>query len=378
MNTHYFDYAAASPMSPAVMAAMQPYFSDKFYNPSALYLAAQEVKQAIHDSRALVARHLGAKPSEVIFTAGGTEANNLAINGVLSQFPGKSVLTSSIEHDSVLVTAALYNHTVAPVNSEGLIDTQELERLINDDTVLISVMYVNNEIGTIQPLARIAKIVSLVRIDRTKRGIDTPLYLHTDACQAPNYLQVLVHTLGVDMMTLNGGKIYGPKQSGVLYLKTGVQLRPEITGGGQERNMRSGTENVPAIVGFATALDETQMSREAETKRLRKLQQQLFIGLAEKLPTAQINGNKKYRVPNNIHLTIPGSDNERLMMALDEKGLMVATGSACSASSDEPSHVLQAIGLSDEQARSSLRMTLGRQSDPVAIAALLDGLTSIL
>ena len=358
----YLDHAAATPMSTHVKEAMEPYFSVQFYNPSAQYLAAQKVREAVDGARASVAKIIGARPGEVIFTAGGTESDNLAVLGVMQQFPDANCVVSAVEHEAVLRAAALFPNKVVNVKPDGRIDLDELQKSIDDRTVLVSVMYVNNEIGTVQPIAEIAKIIKEIVRERVKAGNTLPLYLHTDAAQAPNYLHVLVNTLGVDLMTLNGGKIYGPKASGVLYVKTGVQLTPLIHGGGQERSLRSGTESVTNIVGLATALEDAHDLKESESKRMMGLQSLAYDLLEETIPSVHINGSRSHRVPNNIHITLPGEDNERLMMALDEKGFMVAVGSACSASSEEPSHVLRAIGLTDEEARSSLRITMGRDT----------------
>ncbi len=378
MKNYYFDYAAATPMSESVLAAMGPYFTDKFYNPSALYIASQSVKDAIYSARTEIAAILGCRQSEIIFTAGGTESDNLAVQGVMRMFPGKNCVISAVEHDAVLKPAGQYPHKLAPVRPNGRIDLDELEQLIDDDTVLVSVMYANNEIGTVQPLKEVAKVIKSKVESRKSRGVKLPLYLHTDACQAANYLPLLVNSLGVDLMTLNGGKIYGPKQSGVLFIRTGTRLQPQILGGGQERSFRSGTENVPAIIGFAAALKETSEMRQAEAKRLTDLQKFLIEDLTKKIPAILINGSLDYRLPNNLHITIPGTDNEQLMMELDERGIQVATGSACSASSDEPSHVLRAIGLSNDSARSSLRITLGRETTKTSITSLVDNLLRIV
>jgi len=367
----YFDYAAGTPLSPMALKAMQPFLTDQFYNPSALYIAAQEVKKALEDARGSVAKILGAKPSEIIFTAGGTEADNLAIQGVMNKYPDKNCIVSSIEHEAILEAAKPYQHKLAPVKSDGRIDLVALEKLIDEDTVLISIMQANNEIGTVEPLAEIAKIVKHSREQRKQSGNSLPLYLHTDAAQAPNYLQVLVNTLGVDLMSLNAGKIYGPKETGALFIKTGVQLEPLIRGGGQERGYRSGTPNVANIVGFSAALTESQEMREEENQRLLGLRSKAYDFISKEIPSAILNGHKSLRLPNNLHLTFPGADNERLMMELDEKGFMVATGSACSASSDDPSHVLSAIGLRDEQARSSIRISMGRDTTEASLFELL-------
>ena len=371
----YLDHAAATPMDMAVLEAMQPYFTEQFYNPSANYLAAKHVHQALHDARASVAHWLGTRSSEIIFTAGGTEANNLAIQGVMRQFPGANVVVSAIEHDAVLAPAALFERRVVKVDTKGIVDLADLESQIDEHTVLVSIMYANNEVGTIQPLRHVAEIVAKKRAQRTSDSL--PLYFHTDACQAANYLDLHVSRLGVDMMTLNGGKIYGPKQSGTLYVSSRVGLQPVIYGGGQERGLRSGTENVAAAVGFAKALEIAQASRHEETKRLNALQVTAWQLIAEKLPQAVINGSLKHRLPNNIHLTLPGQDNERLLVELDEQGILAAAGSACSASSDEPSHVLNAMGFSDEAAQSSLRLTTGRATTESNLLAVISALQQL-
>ena len=358
IKTIYLDYAAATPLDPNVAKAMQPYYDTQFYNPSATYLAAREVRHQLAAARAQVAHWLGSHPSEVIFTAGGTEANNLAIHGVMRQFPEGNIVISSVEHESVLAPANRYDCREVKVHKDGRIDLDDLERKIDSHTVLVSIMYANNEIGTIQPIREVAKIIKEVREQRKKD--DPPLYLHSDACQAANYLDLHATRLGVDMLTLNGGKIYGPKQTGALYVKAGIVLRPLIDGGGQEQGLRSGTENVAGIVGFATALQHAQTDRHTEAERLKTLQQQFFTKLAEAVPKVVINGSLKYRLPNNLHFTIPGSDNERLLFELDEAGIQAAAGSACSASDETPSHVLKSLGLSDSEARSSLRLTMGR------------------
>jgi cysteine desulfurase len=359
MKSIYLDYAAATPMDKRVLSSMQPYFSDKFYNPSAVYLAAKEVAGDVQVARRSLAKWLGCQPGEICFTAGGTEANNLAIQGVLNYYPGANVVYSAIEHDSVIKPASLFDSRPVVVDQQGQIDLQDLAKKIDDKTVLVSVMYANNEIGSIQPLQDIAKLIKQVKTERAKAGVKLPLYFHTDACQAAAYLNIHIHDLGVDLLTLNGGKIYGPKQSGLLVVKAGTNLQPLILGGGQENGLRSGTENVAAIIGLAVALDLVQNRRRAETSRLETLQK-LFIELLDsKLPKAVVNGGLKRRLCNNVHVTFPGHDNERLMMELDEKGVICASGSACSASSDQPSHVLEAVGLDKASINSSIRFTMG-------------------
>jgi cysteine desulfurase len=372
------DYAAATPVDPMVVSAMQPYHSDVFYNPSASYMAAKYAHEALDTARGKVAHWLGARPSEVIFTAGGTEANNLAIHGIMRQYPGANVVVSSIEHEAVLAPAQRYDCRQVATNADGIISLTDLPNQIDDQTVLVSIMYANNEIGTIQPIREIGQALEKIRRQRQANGNSLPLYLHSDACQAANYLDLHVARLGVDMLTINGGKIYGPKQSGALYVKGGLQLTPVIDGGGQERGLRSGTENTGHAVGLAVALDLVQTERQIETQRLKILQQIFIKRLVENIPEAQINGSLKHRLPNNVHLTIPGFDNERLLIQLDEAGIMAAAGSACNASSDEPSHVLRAIGVSQADAQSSLRFTLGRATTQAEIDQIVTTLTSLV
>lgn len=356
----YFDYAAATPVSPAVFHQMLPFFSDKYFNPSATYTQARNVKQELELARKRVAQIIGSRPSEIIFTAGGTEANNLAIQGVMHQFPGKEVVISGVEHESVRNPAKHFHYSEAATDPDGRVNLENLRALISDETVLISVMYANNEVGVVQPLRQIAAVLHAIRSERIRRGNTLPLYFHTDGCQAANYLDMHVARLGVDMMTLNGGKIYGPKQSGSLYVSSQVQLTPLIFGGGQERGLRSGTENVAFAIGFSYALEEAQALRKHESNRLLSLQQKLVHGIQEISPNIAVNGSLRYRLPNNVHLSIPGIDNERLLLQLESEGILAAAGSACSASKEETSHVLTAMGIEKEMARSSLRFTLGR------------------
>lgn len=380
MNPYYFDYAAATPLDPQVFGAMTPFLHGAFYNPSALYAPSRMVRSAIEEARHEVAKVLGAKPTEIIFTSGGTEANNLAIQGVLRSFEDANTVVSAVEHDSVIAAARLYGDRaiVCPVTPDGTVDITALQSMINDHTVLVSVMYANNEVGTIQPIRDIAKIVHGVRDLRQKSGNMLPLYLHTDACQAANYLDLHVSRLGVDLMTLNGSKIYGPKGSGVLYIRTGVQLQPLIVGGGQESGVRSGTENVSGYIGFARALQLTTSLRESEAQRLTKLRDDFIARITTATPQIQINGSIKNRLANNIHITVPGFDAETLILQLEQKGILCAAGSACSASNQEPSHVLTAMGVQESAARSSLRITLGRQTDNSAMQLLADTLISLV
>lgn len=377
-NTIYLDYAATTPMDPAVFKAMESYFTDNFYNPSASYLAAKSVKKSLDIARSEVARVFGVKPAEIIFTAGATEANNMAIQGLMRQFPANEILISSIEHDSVRTPAWLFNCREIPVTHGGIVEPSVLEKTISDSTLLVSIGMVNNEIGSLQPLKDISAVIKSLRSQRLKKGNDTPLYLHTDAAQAGNYFDLNVARLGVDMVSVNGGKIYGPKQSGVLYVKSQVPISPLICGGGQEWGMRAGTENVPAIMGMSAALQKAQSTRLAEKKRLADLRKS-FIDDISGIAGVQINGSAKHSAPHIINVTIAGIDNERLMMELDEQGIQCSTGSACHASSAEPSHVLSAIGLSAEDAKSSLRFSMGRgttENELRSVAKNLIALTS--
>ncbi|MEI8187518.1 MAG: cysteine desulfurase family protein [Candidatus Saccharibacteria bacterium] len=374
----YLDYAAATPMDSQVIDAMTPFFNHKFFNPSATYGPAKFVKNDLNNARKQIASWLGAKSEEIIFTAGGTESNNLAINGVMSLHKTKNIIISSVEHDSVLYPAKKYVHKVAPVDDKGVIILDKLLSLVDNNTTLISVMYANNEIGSIQPIKDIALGINSIKKQRLLSNNLTPLLLHVDASQAVNYLDIHHARLGIDLMTLNGGKIYGPKQSGILFVKSGVSLEPSILGGGQEKNLRSGTENVAASIGLAKALDIAQSSRKEEHNRLADLQKHFFKSIAAKIPSVTINGSIKSRLPNNLHITIPGADNERLLSQLDDRNIYCAAGSACSASSVEPSHVLKAMGIGDDLARSSLRLSMGRQTTKKDIDDTINALDEIV
>lgn len=371
----YLDYAAATPMHPRVLEAMLPYFRDRFYNPSSSYLAANKIKTAVNVARARVAHWLGARPSEIIFTAGATESINLAIKGVMELFPDANMVTLGIEHDAVLATAANYDHKIVKVSLNGLVDLEDIKSQIDDKTVLVSIGYANNEIGTIQPLKEIANILEKIRADRQKSDNNLPLFLHADASQASGYLDLHASSLGVDLMTLNGGKVYGPKQTGLLYVRAGIRLKPLITGGGQELGLRSGTENVAGVVGFATALDIAQAERKESIAKISALRDELQRRLQENFPDMVVNGNSKKRLPNNLHVSWSGVDGERLVMLLDERGVMASTGSACAANKQTASHVLGAVGMEDSLLQGSLRLTLGAPTTEDEIARAADVIT---
>jgi cysteine desulfurase len=293
----------------------------------------------------------------------------------MERFPEGNAVVSAIEHESVLEPSSRYECRQVAVGTSGRLDLDDLRRKIDDKTVLVSVGYANNEIGTVQPIRDIGRII---KEKRAARKSPRPIIFHTDACQAANYLDLHASRLGVDMMTLNGGKIYGPKQSGALYVKAGTVTEPLILGGGQERGLRSGTENVAGAVGFAEALELVQTVRAEEADRLRKLRGHFMESLLSAAPDTIFNQSVKYHLPNNVHATFPGRDNERLLVQLDEAGILAAAGSACSADSGEPSHVLRAIGLSDADARSSLRFTMGRDTTKAMIDKTVHTLAALL
>jgi cysteine desulfurase len=363
----YLDYAAATPLDSRVAAAMRPFWSDQFYNPSSPYLAAKAVRQALEEARGRVAYWLGVKPSEIIFTAGATESINLAIHGVMRTFPGAHIVAVATEHEAVLAAAKQYSHTFAPVLADGTIDLAALKKCITDDTVLVSVAVANNEIGTIQPMRELTVVIQEARRLRRLKNNQMPLYVHTDASQAACYLDIHANRLGADLLTLNGGKMYGPKQSGVLFIKAGIRAEPLIVGGGQESGLRSGTENIAACVGLAAALDSAQDERKEAVAKAMMLRDELQRELAIAFTDMVINGNPKRRLPNNLHVSWPGIDGERLLMVLDEHGVMASTGSACAANKDTASHVLVACGLASNAIQGSLRLTIGRPTTPTAI-----------
>ncbi len=374
----YFDYAAATPLDERVLKAMQPFFVDDFYNPSAIYSQSRKAKKTLTALRTTAGQIIGARPSEIIFTCGGSEANNLAISGFMAKNPAKNLITSAIEHDSVLKTAQKYNHKICAVDELGRVELADLEKKIDDDTAMVSLILASNEIGVIQQFSRIKDLIDIVKVDRLKRKVSTPLLLHTDAAQATNYLDLHVSRLGVDMLSINGGKIYGPKQTGLLYVKSGVVLEPIIYGGGQEFGLRSGTESLASIAGLVTALELAQKARKTNFESMECLQKEFLIQLDNKISSHVINGSLKNRLPNNLNVCFAGQDNERLIILLDKLGFQVASGSACSASNDETSHVLRAIGLDDSQIRSSLRFSMGRFTTIQEIEKLVDCLSAII
>lgn len=378
MSTVFLDYASATPLDERVVEGMRPYWTERFYNPSASYQPAQDVKRDMDTAKAQIGKILGVKSSEIIMTSGGTEANNLAIKGVMEAHPGGKLLVSAIEHDSIKKPAEHYDAELVAVLPSGILDLQDLKSKLTSDTVLVSVMHANNEIGTIQPLRKISQILETERTRRKQSGNSTPLYFHSDACQSANYLDVHAHTLGVDMLTINGGKIYGPKQVGCLFVGSQVRLEPQIRGGGQQRGLRSGTESPANVVGLGKALQIASESRKAETDRLKNIQDYFYKKLQAELPRVTVNGSTKYRLPNNLNLRVDGISNERLQILLEDMGILVAVGSACKASSGQVSSVLTAIGLTQAEAESSIRVTLGRPTTQQDIDKLIKALQKVL
>ena len=353
----YLDHAAATPMDPKVIAVMQPYFTDDFFNPSAPYSPAITVRRAYEAAKSTLARAIGGKGDEIIITAGATESVNLAFSSI-----GGHVVTANIEHHAVLEAAKQLDHTFVESDVRGMVTAASIKAAIRPDTRLVSIALANNELGTIQPLRDIGEIVRKEREARLSRGDHTPIYLHSDASQGVGQLDVNAARLGVDLLTLNAAKVYGPKQVGLLWSAPHVVLSPIIRGGGQERGIRSGTENVAGAIGFAKALELATEHRKFESDRLAKLRNDLESKLAAAFPDAVVSGHHKHRLAGHLHMSFPNLDAERVLFALESRNVLVATGSACAANKGTRSHVLTAIGLAPEVADGSLRMTLGHLS----------------
>lgn len=369
----YLDHAAATPIDSKVLAVMQPYFSDSFFNPSSPYAPAVEVRRAYEQAKKDIARSIGASGDDLVITAGATESINLALRGVSGH-----IVTSAIEHHAVLRTVEDLGGTVVSVNEKGIVGIDAIRQAITPDTKLISIALANNELGAVQPIRQIAELVKEVRQQRLDSGNNTPLYLHSDASQGVGQLDVNVARLGVDLITLNSGKIYGPKQVGLLWMASDVRLKACITGGGQERGLRSGTENVAGVVGFAKALQLVVERRNFESDRLRKLRDYSQNRLIEAFPSAVLSGHQKHRLSGHLHISFPGIDAERVIFSLESKNVYVATGSACAANKGTRSHVLEAIGLAPEVADGSLRLTFGHLNDEDSVAKAVDIIIEVI
>ena len=371
----YLDYAAATPLSEKAKRAMLPYFDEKFFNPSAAYLPATEVRREYEQAKADIAHVIGAKAADLVMTSGATEANSL----VFASIPDDAeVLISAVEHPSILENAKQKSYQSIKVDETGRIDLDDLQAKITPNTQLVSVCLASSEIGTIQPLSDIARIISEERTRRAFAGEKTPIYLHSDASQGLGLMEVKVSRLGVDLLTINAAKVYGPKGVGALYVGRNVRLKPQTHGGGQELGLRSGTENVPATIAFAVAINEAEKHLAGERKRLSDLRAKFKKLLAEKIDGIEFVGKEKTQLVNFMPITIPGLDAERLIFALEGHEVYLSTGAACAASKGEKSPTLRAIGLSDAQIAGSLRITLGRPTSIEDIEKASDAIADVV
>lgn len=383
MREVYLDYAATTPVDPRVMAAMEPYGETEYGNPSSLYRAGRRAKDALDGARATVARLLHARPEEIIFTGGGTESINLALFGTARMIGRGHMMTTKIEHHAVLHSMEAlqkdgFGAAYCDVDKHGLVNPEDIRKAIRPDTFFVSVMYANNEIGTIEPIAEIGTMIKKIHEERKTAGNQTPIFFHTDACQAGGALEMDVEKLGVDFLSMNGSKIYGPKGVGCLYVKRGVRLKPLVYGGGQEQNLRSGTENVPGIVGFAKAFEIAQAGREQENARLTALRDYFIAEAAKRIPKVILNGHPTIRLPNNINISVLDIEGEAVVLYLDAKGISISTGSACTSITLDPSHVILALGRPYEYAHGSLRFTLGRGTTKEDMDYVLDVLPEVV
>lgn len=373
----YLDHSATTPVDPRVVEAMVPYLSDRFGNPSSLHCLGREAGQALDRARQTVAEIMHAHPHEIIFTSCGTESNNLALRGVAlaqrARGRGNHIVVSAIEHHAVLTTAEDlrdrygFELTIAPVDADGLVSPQAVAEALRPDTVIVSIMYANNEVGSIQPLAEIAAHT---------RARNIPL--HTDAVQAGGYLSLDVDALGVDLLSLSAHKFYGPKGIGLLYVRNGVPLWPQQTGGGHERRRRAGTENVASIVALAAALAIAQEERVAEAARLQSLRDDLIARVEAGIPSVRLTGHRTRRLPGHASFLVHGVEAEGMLMGLDLAGICASSGSACTSGAQEPSHVLTAMGISRVDAVGHLRLTLGRSTTRAQIDRLLEVLPGLV
>lgn len=380
MKQVYLDHAATTPLDPRVCEAMLPYLGQVCGNPSSFHSMGKQAKDAVDDARERIARLLGARSDEILFTSGGTESDNLAILGFAraNATKGKHLITTTFEHHAVLEAMIHlekkegFEVTYIPVSKDGMVDPDEVMKAIRPDTILVSIMLANNEIGTIQPVAEIGNLIWKLR------GTNQTPVFHTDACQAAGALELDVQKLHVDMLTLNGPKIYGPKGIGALYVKRGIKLQPLQFGGSQERAIRPGTENVAGIIGLAKAFELAQAERETETKRLTPLRDKLIDGILTSIPKTRLNGARAPRLPNNVNISIMDLEGEALILYLDAAGIYASTGSACTSASLDPSHVILALGMPYEVAHGSIRFTLGHATTEADIDYLLETLPPLV
>jgi len=385
MKSIYLDYASTTPIDPKVLREMLPYLRENFGNASSIHSLGQKSQMAIDKARKKVADFLGCAPEEIIFTGSATEANNLAISGIIEASRNESepmhIITTRIEHKAVLNPVGNFERkgvevTYLSVNGEGLIKISDLAKSIKDNTVLISIVYANNEMGAIQPIAEIGEFLKNVNRIKERSGLKK-VYFHTDAVQAANWLPCDVKKLGVDLLTLSGHKIYGPKGVGALYIRKGTKINPQILGGGQEQGLRSGTENVAGIVGLGAAIGEVKKQK-AKIKKIKNLREKIINAVFQNIPEVELNGSVKNSLPNIINFSFKGAEGEATALALNEKGIYVSTGSACAAKSLESSHVLLALGKSEEDAHSSVRISLGRYTADAEIKKFLKILQTVI
>ena len=377
----YLDYAATTPVDPRVVKAIRPYFSEKFGNTMSLHSFGQEAKEALEESREVIADLMGAKPKEIIFTSSATESNNTALKGIAfaNRKKGNHIIISPIEHDCVIESAKWlesqgFEVTRLKVGKFGLVDLADVKKAIKKDTILVSIMHANNEIGTIESIEEIGKIIKKSNIQNQKSKI----YFHTDAAQSFGKIPIDVNKMNIDLMTVSSHKTYGPKGAGALFVRGGTKIEPIIHGGGHESGLRSSTVNVPAIVGFAEAARICQREMRREAEKLTKLRDKLIKGVLKKIGGSHLNGHPKKRLPNNANFWFKGVEGESIVMHLDLLGIAVSSGSACSSKSLAPSHVLLAIGLRPEQAYGSLRLSLGRWTKEKDINYVLDVLPKVV
>jgi len=374
-NKIYLDHAATTYMDKKVVEVMQPFFIDKFGNPSSLYKQGQEADKAMDRARRKVADIFGCQEEEIIFEGSGTESDNHAIIGtaLANKSRGNHIITTAIEHHAVLHACEFletqgFEVTYLPVDKEGIVKVEELKKSIRPETILVSIMYANNEIGTIQQIKEISRII---------KSSNHSVLFHTDACQAAGFYKLNVDDLGVDLLTINGSKIYGPKGIGILYIRQGTAINSIIHGGGQEKGRRAGTENVAGIVGLAKALELAQSDREKESKRLIKLRDKLIKGLL-KIDKVFLNGHATKRLPNNVNITVLDIEGEAMLLHLDEQGIAASSGSACTSGSLDPSHVILALGHPYEVAHGSLRFSLGHCNSEKDVDYVLEVLPPII
>ena len=368
MKRIYLDYAATTPTCPEAVEAMLPYFTESFGNASSIHSYGQEAKQALEEARSKVASLIGAGSEEVVFTSGGTEADNCAIKGVAyaNQSRGNHIITSAIEHHAVIESAEFleiqgFEVTCLPVDEYGLVDPEQVREAITGKTILITIMQANNEVGTIEPIAEIGKIAR-----------EAGVYFHTDAVQAVGRIPVDVNELGVDLLSSSAHKLYGPNGVGILYIRKGTKLVPFMHGGEQEGGWRAGTHNIPGIVGFGKAAEMAQQEMAGEAKRLTVLRDRLINGLLERIEHTHLNGHPSQRLPNNVNISFEFVEGESVLLNLDLEGISASTGSACSSLSIEPSHILLALGVPPEQAHGSIRFSLGKWTSEEDIDRVLE------